>query len=108
MSDYHKFRNAREKTGRTLGPPRVSAYLATRELASRDKTLATAAVNDWIDSLKDNDPKRARSLAEGMACLSTLGVVDQRFLLSCIDVDHHARAAAIRQLRFWHNLYQTA
>ena len=78
-------------------------YLATRELASRDKTLATEAVNDWIESQKDDDPQRARNMAEGMACLSTLGAVRPEILVELAsDVDHHARAAAIRQLRFWH------
>ena len=47
--------------------------------------------------------KRARSLAEGMACLSTLGVVRPELLVELAsDTDHHARAAAIRQLRYWH------
>ena len=78
-------------------------YLATRELASRDKTLATEAVNDWIESQRDDAPQRARNMAEGMACLSTLGVVRPEILVELAsDVDHHARAAAIRQLRFWH------
>jgi putative heme-binding domain-containing protein len=79
-------------------------YLATRELAHRDHALATQAVNDWIESLKDDDPERARSLAEGMACLSTLGVVRPELLVELAsDTNHHARAAAIRQLRYWHN-----
>ncbi len=79
-------------------------YLATRELAHRDHAPATQAVNDWIETLKENDPERARSLAEGMACLSTLGVVRPELLVELAsDTNHHARAAAIRQLRYWHN-----
>ena len=40
-----------------------------------------------------------------MACLSTLGVVRPEILVELAsDTDHHARAAAIRQLRFWHEL----
>ncbi len=78
-------------------------YLATRELAHRDHTQAIQAVNDWIDNLKGDDPQRARSLAEGMACLSTLGVVRPELLVELAsDTDHHARAAALRQLRYWH------
>ncbi|MDG1991796.1 MAG: sulfatase-like hydrolase/transferase [Pirellulales bacterium] len=79
-------------------------YLATRELAHRDHAPATQAVNDWIETLKEDDPERARSLAEGMACLSTLGVVRPELLVELAsDTNHHARAAAIRQLRYWHN-----
>ncbi|MBT3212050.1 MAG: sulfatase-like hydrolase/transferase [Planctomycetaceae bacterium] len=78
-------------------------YLATRELASRDRTQAIQAVNTWIDTLGDEDPRRARSLTEGMACLSTLGTVRPEILVELAsDDDHHARAAAIRQLRYWH------
>lgn len=78
-------------------------YLATRELASRDRTQAIQAVNTWIDTLGDEDPRRARSLAEGMACLSTLDAVRPEVLVElAADDDHHARAAAIRQLRYWH------
>ena len=78
-------------------------YLATRELASRDVSQAAAAIDRWVMGLADEDPERLRKLAEAMAALSTIGVVRPDLLeeLAASD-DHHARAAAVRQLRCWH------
>jgi putative heme-binding domain-containing protein len=78
-------------------------YLATRELASRDVSQAAAAIDRWVQGFADDDPNRLRKLAEAMAAFSTIGVVRPDLLeeLAASD-DHHARAAGVRQLRYWH------
>jgi putative heme-binding domain-containing protein len=78
-------------------------YLATRELASRRPDAAAKAVDRWLSGLAEDDPQRLRHQAEGMVALSTIGVVRPELLeeLAASD-DHHARAAAVRQLRYWH------
>ena len=78
-------------------------YLATRELARRDVGAVSAALDQWVAHLLDDDPGRERKLAEAMAAYSTVGVVRPEALqtLAASD-DHHARAAAMRQLRYWH------
>jgi len=87
-----------------LGHPEFRIrYLATRELASRERTGAAAAIDQWLVGLEAEDPHRLRRQAEAMAAFSTIGVVRPALLAELASSDdHHARAAAIRQLRFWH------
>lgn len=78
-------------------------YLATRELASREAGKAAAAIDRWVASLSVDEPQRVRHMAEAMAAFSTIGAVRPELLLQlAASDDHHARAAAMRQLRFWH------
>jgi len=79
-------------------------YLATRELTRRDPAEAVAAVESFVGAIPPEAPSAGRHQAEGMAALSTLGVVRPALLAELAgSEDHHARAAAIRQLRFWHH-----
>jgi putative heme-binding domain-containing protein len=78
-------------------------YLATRELAARDPRAATAAVEAWLRQLDPADSRHLRHMAEAMWAVSTFGQPRPELLLQLFaSGDHHARAAAIRQLRFWH------
>jgi len=78
-------------------------YLATRELAGREQAKAAAAIDGWLSGLDPDDPQRLRRQAEALAALSTVGEVRPELLVElAASDDHHARAAAIRQLRFWH------
>ncbi len=87
-----------------LGHPEFRVrYLATRELASRDREAAAAAIDDWVADLAAADPILLRHRAEALAACSTIGVIRPALLVDlAASDDHHARAAAIRQLRFWH------
>jgi putative heme-binding domain-containing protein len=77
-------------------------YLATRELAARDPAAVVPAIDHWLDSLSADDPLRERKTIEGMWALSTVGVVRPELLAGLAgSADHHVRAAAIRQLKFW-------
>ena len=86
-----------------LGHPEFRIrYLATRELASRDARAAETAIEAWLAQLDLNDPQFLRHQAEAMAAFSTIGVIRPTLLVQlAASHDHHARAAAIRQLRFW-------
>lgn len=78
-------------------------YLATRELALRDRQAAIMAVEAWAKGLDPAEPHQLRHKAEAMWAFSTLGQPRPDLLLDLAgSADHHARAAAIRQLRFWH------
>jgi putative heme-binding domain-containing protein len=78
-------------------------YLATRELADRDAALAAVALDRWVLTLADDDPNRLRKMADAMAAFSTIGVERPALLRSlAASDDHHARATAVRQLRYWH------
>jgi putative heme-binding domain-containing protein len=78
-------------------------YLAMRELAGREAAAAVAAVDAWAAGLDRESPRFLRDKAEAMAALATLGEVRPELLVElAASSDHHARAAAIRQLRFWH------
>jgi putative heme-binding domain-containing protein len=78
-------------------------YLATRELASRDPAAAAAAIDRWAAALDPASPRLLRDKAAAMWALSSIGAVRPSLLVELAAADdHHARAAAIRQLRFWH------
>jgi putative heme-binding domain-containing protein len=105
LGDMPRIAGAREADlARLLGHPEFRVrYLATRELASRDRAAAAAAIDDWAAELDPDDPGFLRDTAEAMWALSTTGEVRPKLLRSLASAtDHHARAAAARQLRFWH------
>lgn len=77
-------------------------YLATRELAERDRGRAARAIDAWAAGLPD-DPSGLRRRVEAMWALSTIGEPRPALLVELLAAaDHHARAAAVRQLRFWY------
>jgi putative heme-binding domain-containing protein len=79
-------------------------YLATRELAARDPAAAAEAIGRWLDVLAADDSARERKQVEAMWALSTVGVVRPELVATLAgSADHHVRAAAIRQLRFWYD-----
>ena len=78
--------------------------LATRELAARDQASAEGAIDRWLDSRGADAPLRERNRIEGMWALSTVGAKRPALVAALAgSTDHHVRAAAIRQLRFWHD-----
>lgn len=81
-------------------------YLATRELLLRERTQAIGAVEAWLNRLDGNDTNYARHKTEAMWAFSTLGSIRPDLVLDLFAcTDHHARAAAIRQLQFWHTSF---
>ncbi|MEX2214830.1 MAG: PVC-type heme-binding CxxCH protein [Phycisphaeraceae bacterium] len=80
-------------------------YWAKRELRERDPQQVKAALDKWVAALsaaKDGAAFRHHQL-EAVWTYRWIGVVNTdvlRELLSCDN--HHARAAATQQLRYWH------
>ncbi|MCA9084001.1 MAG: HEAT repeat domain-containing protein, partial [Planctomycetaceae bacterium] len=79
-------------------------YWARRELRDRDAEGVTAALDDWVQRLDESDPRYRHHQLEAVWLYRGLGKsrpVLLRKLLGCND--HHARAAAVEQLRFRHS-----
>ena len=78
-------------------------YWAKRELRERDPAQTKRALDAWVKGLDAKDPRFRHHQLEAVWQNRDLGTVDTgllRTLLGCDD--HHARAAATRQLRYWH------
>ena len=77
-------------------------YQAVRELAAREPAAAARAIDAWVAGLAADDPRILRDKTEAMWAFSTIGVPRPALLVELSAAnDHHARAAALRQLRFW-------
>ncbi len=78
-------------------------YWAKRELRERDPAKVKAALTTWVATLKPSDPRHRHHQMEAVWTYRWIRAVNAdllRELLRCED--HHARAAATQQLRFWH------
>ena len=78
-------------------------YWAKRELRERDHRQVEQTLKSWASNLDKNDPRYRHHQMEVVWALRWIEAVDHellRDLLSCQD--HHARAAATQQLRYWH------
>jgi putative heme-binding domain-containing protein len=86
-----------------LGRPEFRVrYVACRELAARDRGQAARAVEAWAAGLPAGSAT-TRLKTEAMWALSTIGVPRPALLVELFGSDdHRARAAAVRQLRHWH------
>ena len=88
-----------------LGDPafRVRS-LATRALADREAASVAEAIDAWLTRLDPTDPATPRRRVEALWAFSTIGAVRPALLAELASHgDHHVRAAAVRQLRFWHD-----
>ena len=95
-------------------------YWAKRELRGRDPDRVKRALDAWVVDLNPGDPRLRHHQLEAVWAYRWIGRADMgnpaaipakrsgkssetsllRELLSCED--HHARAAATQQLRYWH------
>ncbi len=79
-------------------------YWAKRELRNRDVKQVEAALDKWVAKLDATSPRFRHQQLEAIWLYRGIGAVRidlLRSLLACDD--HHARAAATHQLRFWHS-----
>ncbi len=100
-------------------------YWSKRELRERDASEVQVALNAWVSKLASADPRYRHHQIEALWTYRWIGLVDMlptpnsqppsnfgiatallRELLACDD--HHARAAATQQLRYWHPLLNDA
>ena len=78
-------------------------YWAKRELRERDAGEVKSALDDWVADLKRSDPRFRHHQVEAVwlyRWIDETNIDLLRDLLACEN--HHARAAATQQLRYWH------
>jgi putative heme-binding domain-containing protein len=79
-------------------------YWAKRALRERDPATVKSALDAWVRGLRTADPRFRHHQMEAVWTYRWIAAVNTgllRELLACED--HHARAAATQQLRYWHN-----
>ena len=79
-------------------------YWAKRELRERKSDDVRAALDQWVQSLDQSDPRFRHHQIEAIWNYRNIGESNPallRQILACDD--HHARAAATQQLRYWHS-----
>jgi putative heme-binding domain-containing protein len=84
-------------------------YWTKRELRQRNAVQVKAALDAWVARLDAADPRFRHHQLEAIWAYRWIGAVNIdvfRELLACDD--HHARAAATQQLRFWHSHFADA
>jgi len=78
-------------------------YWAKRELRERDAAAVKAALAKWVAALKPADPRYRHHQIEAIWTYRWIGGQDAALLRELLRCDnHHARAAATQQLRYWH------
>ena len=77
---------------------------AKRELRARDEGEVKSALDEWVKGLDSSDPRFRHHQIEAIWNYRNIGAQNTellRELLRCDD--YHARAAAMKQLRYWHD-----
>lgn len=78
-------------------------YWSKRELRTRDAAKVMAALDQWVHSLQTEDPRHRHHQLEALWMYRSLGRVQSELLAELLRCpQHHARAAATRMLRYWH------
>ena len=78
-------------------------YWAKRELRERESAQVKTSLDAWVTNLDPADARYRHHQLEAIWTYRWIGGVNQNILrdvLACPD--HHARAAATQQLRYWH------
>ena len=79
-------------------------YLAKRELHEREPSDVRRALDAWISSLDPSDSRIRHRQLEAIWIYRTIGATNTELLRELLACDnHHARAAAVQQLRYWHS-----
>ena len=77
-------------------------YWAKRELRARDPAEVKRAIDRWVTTLDQNDPRFRHHQIEAIWNYRNIGAQNINLLrdvLACED--HRARSAAMKQLRYW-------
>ena len=78
-------------------------YWAKRELRERDPATVKLALDNWMKRLDPKGPRFRHHQMEGLWLYRGIDVVRTDLLIELLNCeDHHARAAATHQLRYWH------
>lgn len=82
-------------------PEYRTRYRTRRELRGREASQVVDAINQWIAKLDKNDTRYEHHLLEALWVSWGLNKVDQTLLRQLLQAkDYHARAAAVRVLRY--------
>ncbi len=84
-------------------------YWVRRELRERNPVAVEQALEGWAAKLSPDDPRLRHHQMEAIWVYRGIDAVNTELLgqlLACED--HHARAAATQQLRYWHSRYPDA
>jgi len=78
-------------------------YWAKRELRDKDPAAVRQALDRWVAALEKDDPRFRHHQVEAIWMYRNIDAVNTELLLEVLACEeHHARAAATRQLRYWH------
>jgi putative heme-binding domain-containing protein len=78
-------------------------FWAKRELRDRDAAQVKAALDSWVRNLDPADPRHAHHRIEAVWMYRGIQESRPELLRDLLESDdHHARAAATQQLRYWH------
>lgn len=79
-------------------------YTARMELRERDHAEVKKALDKWVKKLNPKDPRFLHHEMEAIWMYRGIRATNTPLLISLLNApDHHARAAATRQLRWWHD-----
>ena len=99
--------NAAQLCEQLAGPLRRTRQLAKLRLMDFPKAEAIAATQQWVDSLKPNDPKLEAKLFEAIGVFESHEVVNRPLLERLLVAeDYRARAYATRVVGRWHDRLQ--
>jgi len=78
-------------------------YTAKIELRERDAKQVKTALDSWVKKLDEKDPRSEHHLVEAMWMYANLREPNVPLLTSLLkSMNHQVRAAATRQMRWWH------
>lgn len=79
-------------------------YWAKRELRERDPEAVKAALDKWVANLDPSDERFRHHQVAAIWAYRNIGAVNAKLLREVLKCEeHHARAAATQQLRYWHS-----
>ena len=79
-------------------------YWAKRELRAKDPQVVADHLEQWVKSLDSTDPRFRHHQLEAVWNYRNIGRANTALLRELLACDsHHARAAAMKQLRYWHS-----
>jgi plastocyanin len=81
-------------------------YWAKRELRERNSNQVKAALDSWVERLDPNDLRYRHHQIEAVWLYRGINAVNIDLLNELLEcTNHHARAAAAHQFRYWHSYF---
>jgi azurin len=78
-------------------------YWAKRELREKNPKIAKREIDKWVEKLNPQDPRYRNHQLEAIWAYRNLDLTNIPLLRKLLNSDnHYARAAATKQLRYWH------